>query len=93
MTKKFGKTVSISSTDIQRSFGVEVFDNVEELQFDLSIAKSTLEKLGITEKTKTIDLNWVRDDYTANKILEWWCKNSNRQRARIKAGRFKIKAY
>lgn len=85
MIKKYAKTVSITADEIQRTFGVEEFDDVEELQGFLEVAKNTLSKIGIDEKVKTIDLDWVRDDYTANKILKWWCRNVNKQRAIITA--------
>ena len=85
MTGRYGKVVSIDSQQIQRTEGVEAFDDVAELQNYLSLSDSTLSKIGISEKIKTIDLEWVRDDYTANQILRWWCANSNRQRAVVKA--------
>ena len=81
MTKRYGKTIALTSTDVQRTFGITIFD-VSEAQGYLQTASDTLTKIGITEKTKTIDLDWVRDDYTANEILKWWCANSKRQRAK-----------
>jgi hypothetical protein len=84
MTKRFGKTIALTANDVKRTFGV-IENDISDAQSYLQTASNTLAKIGITEKTKTIDLDWVRDDYTANEILKWWSFNSSRQRAKITA--------
>jgi len=81
MTNKYGKTIALTPNSVERTFGVESFD-VLDCQNDLQKASDTLAKININEKVKTVDLDWVRDDFTANEILKWWCANSSRQRAK-----------
>ena len=87
MTGNYGKTLEIDSSGF--SLNAEP-DSLAKAplsagipQANLEKADSFLEKIGITEKIKRVDLNWIRDDFTAIRVAGWWCEHMSRQRARV----------
>lgn len=87
MTGNYTKTLEITSSGhtLNTEASATATAPLESYQSELLKADSFLSKINISEKTKRVDLDWVRDDFTAIRIAGWWCKNASRQRAIVSA--------